>query len=174
MTIQKDSVVTIHYSVKDQDGQLIDSSEGQAPMAYLHGAGNIVDGLEQALNGKDVGAHIEVTLTPDQAYGKYQPKLVQQLARKVFEGASIEVGQRFQAQTNQGPRSVVVTDIKGDLITIDGNHPLAGQTLHFVVDVTEVRDSTEEERAHGHVHGEHGHHHDHEELEGHDHGHSHD
>jgi len=160
MTIQKDSVVTFHYTLKDHNGQLIDSSEGQAPMAYLHGAGNIVPGLEQALEGQDVGAHLEVTLTPDQAYGSYQPKLVQQLARKVFEGATIEVGQRFQAQTQQGPRTVVVTEVKGDLITIDGNHPLAGQTLHFTVDVAEIRESTAEERAHGHVHGEHGHHHD--------------
>jgi FKBP-type peptidyl-prolyl cis-trans isomerase SlyD len=160
MQIQKDSVVTIHYTVKDAEGQLIDSSDGQEPMAYLHGAGNIVEGLEAALEGQSVGAHVEVTLKPEQAYGSYQPKLVQQLARKVFEGASIEVGQRFNAQTAAGPRTVVVTEIKGDLITIDGNHPLAGQTLNFVVDVTAVRESTEEERAHGHVHGEHGHHHD--------------
>jgi FKBP-type peptidyl-prolyl cis-trans isomerase SlyD len=159
MQIQKDAVVSMHYTVKDAKGELIDSSEGQAPMAYLHGAGNIVEGLEQALEGKSVGDKIDVTLTPENAYGSYQPKLVQQVARKVFEGATVEVGQRFQAQTSQGPRMVTVTEVKGDLITIDGNHPLAGQTLHFSVEIIEVRESTAEERDHGHVHGEHGHQH---------------
>jgi FKBP-type peptidyl-prolyl cis-trans isomerase SlyD len=159
MQIQKDAVVSMHYTVNDSKGELIDSSEGQAPMAYLHGAGNIVEGLEQALEGKSVGDKIDVTLTPENAYGSYQPKLVQQVARKVFEGATVEVGQRFQAQTSQGPRMVTVTEVKGDLITIDGNHPLAGQTLHFSVEIIEVRESTAEERDHGHVHGEHGHQH---------------
>jgi FKBP-type peptidyl-prolyl cis-trans isomerase SlyD len=159
MQIQKDAVVSMHYTVKDAKGELIDSSEGQAPMAYLHGAGNIVEGLEQALEGKSVGDKIDVTLTPENAYGSYQPKLVQQVARKVFEGATVEVGQRFQVQTSQGPRMVTVTEVKGDLITIDGNHPLAGQTLHFSVEIIEVRESTAEERDHGHVHGEHGHQH---------------
>jgi len=159
MQIQKDAVVTVHYTVKDTKGEVIDSSEGQEPMTYLHGAGNIVEGLEAALEGKRTGDHVDVTLTPDDAYGPYQPKLVQQVARKVFEGAAVEVGSRFQAQTAHGPRMVVVTEVKGDLITIDGNHPLVGQTLHFSVDVTDVRASTDEERDHGHVHGEHGHHH---------------
>jgi FKBP-type peptidyl-prolyl cis-trans isomerase SlyD len=160
MPIAQNSVVTIHYTLKDDAGDVIDSSREGDPIAYLHGHGNLVPGLERELEGKSTGDKVNVSVTPEQGYGEYDKQLVQQVPRRALQGiANVKVGMRLQAQTPQGPRAVVITRLVGDMVTIDGNHPLAGKNLNFDVEITDVRDATEEELAHGHVHGAGGHHH---------------
>ena len=160
MTIAHNSVVTIHYTLKDDAGQVIDSSREGDPIAYLHGHGNLVPGLERELQGKGTGDKVSVSVTPEEGYGQYDQKLVQQVPRRAMQGVGkITVGMRLHAQTPEGPRAVTVTRLVGDMVTIDGNHPLAGKNLNFDVEITDVRDATEEELSHGHVHGEGGHHH---------------
>jgi len=147
-------VVSIHYTLKDDAGKTIDSSVGEEPLKYLHGAGNIIPGLENALEGLDAGDQKQVTIEPKDGYGEVIAELVQTMPRESFAGIdNIEEGMEFQAQTESGgTQYVVVTQIEGDEITVDGNHALAGQTLHFDVTVDEIREATEEEIAHGHVH----------------------
>jgi len=160
MPIAQNSVVTIHYTLKDDAGEVIDSSREGDPIAYLHGHGNLVPGLERELEGKNTGDKVNVSVAPEQGYGEYDKSLVQQVPRRALQGiANIKVGLRLQAQTPQGPRAVVITRLVGDMVTIDGNHPLAGKNLNFDVEITDVREATEEELSHGHVHGEGGHHH---------------
>jgi FKBP-type peptidyl-prolyl cis-trans isomerase SlyD len=160
MPIAQNSVVTIHYTLKDDAGEVIDSSREGDPIAYLHGHGNLVPGLERELEGKNTGDKLNVSVTPEQGYGEYDKQLVQQVPRRALQGIpNVKVGMRLQAQTPQGPRAVVVTRLVGDMVTIDGNHPLAGKNLNFDVEITDVRDATAEELEHGHVHGEGGHHH---------------
>ena len=160
MTIAQNSVVTIHYTLKDDAGQVIDSSREGDPIAYLHGHGNLVLGLERELQGKSAGDKVSVSVTPEEGYGEYDQKLVQQVPRRSMSGVGkITLGMRLHAQTPEGPRAVTVTRLVGDMVTIDGNHPLAGKNLNFEVEITDVRDATEEELTHGHVHGEGGHHH---------------
>ncbi len=154
MQIAKDSVVSIHYTLTDDAGAVLDSSDGNEPLAYLHGNGNLIPGLEAELTGKAKGAKLEVKVAPKDGYGEFDPQLVHQVPKRQFDG-DIEVGQRFHA----GPSVVTVTKILGDMVTVDGNHPLAGKSLHFKVEVMDVRAATEEELEHGHVHGAGGHHH---------------
>lgn len=154
------TVVLIHYTLTSDSGETLDSSEGREPLGYLHGFGNIIPGLENALVGKKAGDKLKVSIPPAEAYGVREDALVQIVPRSAFGGApDLEVGMQFQAQTPEGVRVVTVVDVAGDDITLDGNHPLAGETLHFDVEVTEVRAATEEELTHGHVHGAGGHHH---------------
>lgn len=158
--IQQNKVVTLNYTVKDNDGQVIDTSEGGAPLVYLHGAKNIIAGLENELNGKAVGETFEVTVQPADGYGEYKAELIQQVPRDAFEEVDkLEPGMVFTAQTEGGPLQIMVTEIADDVVTVDPNHPLAGKVLHFVGSVEEIRDATEEELSHGHVHGPGGHHH---------------
>jgi len=160
MTIAENSVVTIHYTLKDDAGEVIDSSLEGEPIAYLHGHGNLVPGLERELQGKSTGDKLSVSVTPEEGYGQYDQKLVQQVPRRSMQGVGkITVGMRLHAQTPEGARAVTVTRLVGDMVTIDGNHPLAGKNLNFEVEITGVREATEEELTHGHVHGEGGHHH---------------
>jgi FKBP-type peptidyl-prolyl cis-trans isomerase SlyD len=160
LQIARNKVVTIHYTLRDEQGTVIDSSGGRGPLAYLHGKGNIIPGLEQALAGKGAGDRLEVTIAPEQAYGVRDERLVQILPRSRFpEGAEVAVGMQMRASGPQGPRIVTVMKVERDFVTVDGNHPLAGRTLHFSVEVAEVRKATHEEVAHGHVHGPGGHHH---------------
>ena len=160
MQVARDMVVTIHYTLKNDAGEVLDSSVGADPMAYLQGGGNIIPGLEEALEGKVAGDKLAVSVPAEKGYGPHEPGLVQQVPRRAFQtGTDITVGMRFTAQTEQGPRQVVVTRTAGDMVTVDGNHPLAGQALHFDVEITEVRPASAEELAHGHVHGPHGHDH---------------
>ena len=159
MTISTNSVVAFHYTVRDEDGVQLDSSSGKDPLTYLHGANNIIPGLEQALEGKAVGDSLQVTIPPEQAYGEHHDGLVEAVPKTSFGDAQLEVGMRFEAQTDQGPISVVVTNIEGDSVTVDGNHPLAGKSLSFDVTVEDVRDATDEEKEHGHAHGAGGHQH---------------
>ena len=160
MKIAHEKVVSIHYTLTNHEGTVLDSSTGSDPLAYLHGFGNIIPGLENALTGKQAGDKLKVSIKPEEAYGVRDDALVQVVPRTAFGGAQdLEVGMQFQAQTPQGVRVVTIVEVEGDDITLDGNHPLAGETLHFDVEVTEVRAASQEELAHGHVHGEGGHHH---------------
>jgi FKBP-type peptidyl-prolyl cis-trans isomerase SlyD len=153
-------VVSIDYTLTDADGTVLDTSEGRAPLAYLHGAVNIVPGLEKEMTGRQAGDKFAVVVPPEEGYGQPNPMLVQTVPRAAFQGVDdIQVGMEFQAQTPQGPLSVVVSKVDADEVTVDGNHPLAGKTLHFAIEVTDVRDASVEELAHGHVHGPGGHHH---------------
>jgi FKBP-type peptidyl-prolyl cis-trans isomerase SlyD len=158
MQIARDAVVMIHYTLKNDAGEVLDSSAGHDPLAYLQGHGSIIPGLEAALEGKVVGDKVQATIAPENAYGLKEQGLIQQVPRRAFQG-EVRAGMQFTAQTEAGPRTVVITRVQGDMVTVDGNHPLAGETLHFDVEITEVRVATEEELAHGHVHGAGGHHH---------------
>ena len=160
MQIAQDRVVFIHYTLTSDAGEVIDSSAGGAPLAYLQGHGNLIPGLERELTGKQTGDRLKVRVAPADAYGDRDAALVQDVPRAAFRGIDdIQVGMQFQAESNQGPRTVTVTKIVDDAITVDGNHPLAGQHLNFEVEITDVRAATEEELSHGHVHGAGGHHH---------------
>lgn len=147
-------VVTIHYTLTDNSGAVIDSSEGADPLAYLHGTGNLIPGLEQALVGKTAGASLQTTISPEDGYGEIQPELIETVPKEAFEGVdSIEPGMAFEAQGSDGQaRRIVVKDVSDDGIIIDGNHPLAGVELNFDVQVVDIREASEEEIAHGHVH----------------------
>jgi FKBP-type peptidyl-prolyl cis-trans isomerase SlyD len=160
MSITHDQVVSIHYTLRDDAGEIIDSSPAGEPLAYLHGHGTLVPGLERELAGKSVGDKLQLTLSPADGYGEYDPKLVQQVPRRALKGiATLRVGMQLQAQSGHGVHAVTVSRIAGDLVTLDGNHPLAGKKLHFEVEVAGVRAATEVELSHGHVHGPGGHHH---------------
>ena len=153
MQVSENKVVSIHYTLKNDAGEVIDSSEGREPLSYLHGAGNIIPGLEKALEGKDVGEHVDVSIAPEEAYGERNDALVQAVPRSAFEGVDeIQPGMQFQAQTPAGMQILTVVKVEGDEVVVDGNHPLAGETLHFSVDIADVREATEEEKSHGHVH----------------------
>lgn len=161
MQIAENTVVSIEYTLRDDQGQVLDSSEGAQPLAYLHGAANIIPGLEQALLGKAVGDALEVSVDPEEAYGEYQAELVATLSRSMFEGVDeLQPGMQFHASAPDGGMQIVtVREVDGDEVTVDGNHPLAGQRLHFAVKVVEVRAASAEELEHGHAHGEGGHQH---------------
>lgn len=161
MQISSNKVVSIHYTLKNDAGEILDTSAGRAPLAYLHGAGNIVPGLERALEGKTNGDMLNVRVAPEEGYGPRHDALVQDVPREAFQGVGdIQPGMQFHAQGPSGPMVVTVVETNDNSVKVDGNHPLAGETLHFDVEVTDVRDATEEEQEHGHVHGAHGHHHD--------------
>ena len=153
MQITDNTAVSIHYTLTNHDGEQLDSSIGDAPLVYLHGAGNVIAGLEAALAGKKIGDKLNVTISPEQAYGAIDENMVQVVSRKMFEGMDIEVGMQFHADVSYGAGIITITEINGDDITIDGNHPLAGEFLTFDVEVVDVRPATADELAHGHVHG---------------------
>lgn len=148
------TVVSIHYTLKDQEGTVIDSSEGADPLKYLHGAGNIIPGLESALLGKVQGDALDVVVAPGEGYGEYHAELVQVVPRAAFQGIeNVEAGMAFTAQGEDGAeRRVVVREVDGDDVTVDANHELAGVDLHFAVEIVEVRAATDEETSHGHAH----------------------
>jgi FKBP-type peptidyl-prolyl cis-trans isomerase SlyD len=156
MKIAKDTLVSIHYKLTDDEGSLIDSSEGQEPLEYLHGHGQIVPGLERALEGRAVGEAFDVLVTAEEGYGEYDPKKVLQVRRaQLPDDLEPEAGMRLMAESSSGDVVPLwVTAIEGEQVTLDANHPLAGQTLHFAIRVQLVRTPTEHERAHGHAHEE--------------------
>ncbi|WP_428770038.1 peptidylprolyl isomerase [Treponema sp. HNW] len=146
MTIEKDVMAAIHYTLKDKEGTLLDSSEGSDPLEYLHGYGNLIPGLEKELEGKKAGDTLSVSIEPAEAYGEYSDDLVVTIPRSNFEtDAQIEVGMQFETGSGSMSRIVRVTKIDGDDITIDANHELAGKTLFFDVNVESVRKATDEE-----------------------------
>ena len=160
MQVSDEKVVYIHYTLTGEEGEVIDSSEGHAPLAYIHGHGNIIPGLENALLGKVAGDKIKVTIPPEHAYGTRDEDLIQTVPIDAFHGVDeILPGMQFHTDTPEGVQMVTVINVEGDQVILDGNHPMSGLTLNFDVEVTEVRDATEEELDHGHVHGEGGHHH---------------
>jgi FKBP-type peptidyl-prolyl cis-trans isomerase SlyD len=158
--IAADRVVTIHYTLKDDDGAVLDSSAGGDPLAYIQGHGNLVSGLEKALEGKQDGNTLSVAVPPAEGYGVRDEGLIQRVPKRTLQGSGeIKKGMQFQARTDDGMRLFTVTAVVGDMVTLDGNHPLADQTLHFDVTIVGVREATAEELEHGHVHGAGGHHH---------------
>jgi FKBP-type peptidyl-prolyl cis-trans isomerase SlyD len=153
-------VVLIHYTLKDDGGAVLDSSAGGEPLAYIQGHGNLVPGLEKALEGKQDGHTLAVSVAPADGYGTRDESLVQRVPKRALQGSGeIRKGMQFQGQTEAGMRLFTVTGIVGDMVALDGNHPLADQTLHFDIEVVSVREATSEELEHGHVHGVGGHHH---------------
>lgn len=146
MTIAQGSKVGIHYTLTNNDGDVLDSSQGREPLVYTAGAGEIIPGLDQALVGKVVGDHIEVSIAPEEAYGPRQEEAVQKVPKAQFEAIpDLQVGMPLQAQTPEGPVTVFVADIDDEHVTIDGNHPLAGLTLNFAVDVVTIDDGATED-----------------------------
>ena len=147
-------VVSMHYTLTDPQGNVLDSSESAEPLAYLHGANNIIPGLERGLIGKTVNDECQVTVAPEEGYGAVIPELVQSVDKAAFEGVeSLEAGMAFETRSPEGEvQRVVITEINGDQVTVDGNHPLAGVTLNFDVKIVSVRDATAEELEHGHPH----------------------
>jgi FKBP-type peptidyl-prolyl cis-trans isomerase SlyD len=145
--------------LKNESGDVLDHSEEDAPLHYLHGHSNIIPGLENEMEGKKAGDSFTAVIPPEQAYGQRSDSLVQVVDHDAFQGVDeIEVGMQFSAQLDGQTRILTIKDVQGDQVTFDANHPLAGETLHFDVEVVEIREATEEELHHGHVHGEHGHH----------------
>lgn len=160
MQIESNSVVTLHYTLKDNDGNIIDQSD-DGSFLYMHGAMNIIPGLENALAGKSAGDEISVKVSPEEGYGVKDDARIQEVPKDMFDSADeIQVGVQFHAQGPDGSAVVVtVIEVKDDAVVIDANHALAGVDLNFEVKIVDVREATEEEVAHGHVHGPHGHQH---------------
>lgn len=162
MRIAQNRVVQMHYTLTDEDGQTIDSSISHEPMAYIQGIGNVVPGLEDALEGKSKGDKFQVIISPEDGYGMRNEEMIQQVSKSGFNAEGEEKlvpGMQVQIETNNGPSIAMVTKIEGEDVTLDLNHPLAGVTLNFDIEVVDVRASTDEEIEHGHVHGPGGHHH---------------
>ena len=161
MQISEQKVVTMNYEVVDDQGQLIDRSEEDSPLAYIHGTGQLIPGLETALEGRGKGDKVAVEVPPEQGYGERDEEGVQTVARNQFDDSvEIEVGMQFEAQDDdEGHQIVEVTAVDGENITLDTNHPLAGKNLRFDVEILDVRDASAEELSHGHVHGPGGHDH---------------
>ena len=160
MQIAKNSVVSFDYTLTDPQGKVIDSSKGQQPLTYLHGAGGIIPGLEAQMEGKSAGDSFTAVIAPENAYGNKDASMIQAVPRSAFKGVDdIKPGMQFQAQSPQGPRVVTVVAVTPTEVTVDANHPLAGVELKFDINVVNVRTATEEELDHGHVHGAGGHHH---------------
>jgi FKBP-type peptidyl-prolyl cis-trans isomerase SlyD len=154
MQVADNMAVSIHYTLTNDEGEVIDSSADGEPLVYLHGGGNIISGLEQAMQGKAVGDTFKVRIEAENAYGEFEEDRVQVIPRSMFEGIdTVEVGMQFHADVSAGPGIVTVVQVEGDDITIDGNHPLAGMALIFDVEVIDVRPASHEEMAHGHIHG---------------------
>lgn len=159
MQIGNGKVASFHYKLFGEDGVMIEET-GEQPMLYLHGANNMIAGVEKALAGRAAGDHFEVTVTPDEGYGIAKPENIQRISAKYLRHAGkLRPGMQVPVQTEQGQRWVTVRKVGLKTVDVDANHPLAGRTLRFVIDVIEVRDATEEEKSHGHAHGPGGHQH---------------
>jgi FKBP-type peptidyl-prolyl cis-trans isomerase SlyD len=158
--IVADRVVTIHYTLKDDSGAVLDSSAGGEPLAYIQGHDNLVAGLEKALEGHQEGRTLSVVVSPEDGYGKRDAALIQRVPKRSLQG-SVEVkkGMQYHLRSGGGVRVFTVAAVVGDMVTLDGNHPLADQMLYFDVEIVGVRAATAEELEHGHVHGAGGHHH---------------
>ena len=145
MSIAENTKVAIHYTLKDDEGKIIDSSAGKEPLNYIHGQGMIVQGLEKALTGKNVGDKFSVDVAPAEGYGEYNPELVRAIPKTAFQADKIEPGMVFYAQTPAGIMPLTVSKVEGDNVMIDMNHELAGKTLHFEIEVMQADAMTEEE-----------------------------
>jgi len=160
MKVENNKVVQMHYHLTDADKNVLDSSKGREPLAYIHGIGNIIPGLEKQLTGKEVGDKVAAVVEPAEAYGERDENLMQIVPMSGFQGdEELQVGMQVQVGTERGPAIASVAKIEGEDVTLDINHPLAGLTLHFDVEIMDIRDATSEELDHGHVHGPGGHQH---------------
>lgn len=160
MTVTQEKVVSIHYTLKNGEGLVLDSSSGGDPLVYLHGSGNIIPGLESALEGKSKGDKFNVAVPPEQAYGPRSENLIQTIPKNQFQNPDeLQPGMQFQVRTPQGGLILTILEVKDTEVVVDGNPPLAGQTLHFDVEIMDIREATPEEVEHGHVHGPGQHHH---------------
>ncbi len=161
MNIEDQKVVDFHYTLTNEQGETVESSRERDPMSYLHGANNIIPGLEQAMNGRAAGDTFEVTVQPADAYGERQEANVQRIPlKRLGKIPRPRPGQILGLQTQKGPVQVTVIKVGRFNVDVDANHPLAGQALTFDVEIVGVRDATEEEISHGHAHGPGGHQHD--------------
>lgn len=160
MQIGPQKVVSIAYTLKGDEGDVIDTSVGRDPLVYIHGIGSLVPGLEKALEGRGAGEHVTVTVGPEEGYGARDESLSRKIPIRKLPDGKARVGTRVRVDTDTGPMLLLITAVQGDYATIDPNHPLSGKTLHFEVDVVDVRDATADELTHGHVHapGQHHHH----------------
>ncbi len=155
MKISKKKVGVIHYTLKNDKGVVLDSSDGQKPLSYIHGMKNLIPGMEKALEGKVAGDKLDIVIPPEEAYGIRSEKLVNDVPIANFpEKEHVKVGVQFQANTPEGPKVATVIKVEGETVSVDFNHPLADETLHFSIEIIEVRDATEDEISHGHVHGD--------------------
>ncbi|MBN4072517.1 peptidylprolyl isomerase [Crocinitomix catalasitica] len=153
-------MVSLDYTLKDQVGKVLDSSEGHAPLVYLHGVRSLIDGLEEELEGKAKGDRLSPVIPPEKAYGDRKDDLVRLVARDGFEGEEeMQIGMQVQLDTDHGPTIAIITKVEGNDVTLDLNHSFAGMTLYFDIEVVDIREATKEEIEHGHVHGQGGHHH---------------
>ena len=160
MKIEKDMAVGFHYTLTDENGETLDSSKDREPMVYLHGHPGIIPGLERAMQGHEVGDEFNAVIPPEDAYGIYSDGLVRNIDLSHFENPEhVVVGAQFQVQAGNDVHVATVTEIEDEIVTLDLNHPLANQTLHFEVKIDSVRKASAEELEHGHIHGEGGHHH---------------
>ena len=159
MKIEKDRVVLFHYSVAEQGKESIESSEGRGPLAILIGHGNIIPGLEKAMEGHEAGDKFSADVVAAEAYGEIQPNLTQRVPKKYFKDVKLVPGMQAVLPTNFGPRAVTVQKIGMSVVDVDLNHPMAGKDLHFAIEIVDVREANAEELEHGHVHGDGGHHH---------------
>ncbi len=160
MQITTGSVVVFDYTLTDDDKDIIDSSTGSEPLAYIQGEGQIVPGLEKAMEGKKAGDSFKVSVSPEEGYGVHDPENISVVPADQIEGGDeLEEGMQLHTEGEFGEQTVLITKVDGNEVTIDGNHPLAGMTLHFDITIREVRPATKEELDHGHVHGPGGHHH---------------
>lgn len=160
MKVEKNHVISIDYTLKDDQGEILDTSDGRGPLLFIQGIGNIIPGLEKALEGKVIGDHVKVRIAPEDAYGVREDSLIQKVPKDQFETPdTLEIGMQFEVETEQGHMVVSVVQIEEFHIMVDGNHPLAGVPLNFDVRIKDIRSASKEEMAHGHVHGAGGHHH---------------
>ena len=159
MQITNNTAVSIHYTLTSDEGEKIDSTDGSEPMVYLHGCGNIIVGLEKALHNKNIGDKFSVRVEAADAYGEFNDDMIQTISREMFDGIDkLEAGMQFHTAANSGTGIITVLNVNGDDVTIDSNHPLAGQALNFEVEVVSVRLATKEELSHGHIHSDGCHH----------------
>lgn len=161
MEVAENNIVGIEYTLTDNEGEVLDTSEGRGPLAYVHGKGGIIPGLEEALAGKSVGDELKVVIPPEKGYGPRNNQLLNRVPKEAFGGKlEFELGLQFPVQDQNGqPRMVTIVHMEDEAIIIDANHPLAGVELTFDVKIVEIREATEEELQHGHSHGAGGHQH---------------
>ena len=159
MKIEKDRVVRFHYAVAEQGAAAVESSEGGEPLSILAGHGNIIPGLEKAMEGREAGEKFEVDVPAAEAYGEKREGLTQRVPKKHFGEQRLAPGMQVVLNTNFGPRPVTIEKVGMSVVDVDLNHPMAGKDLHFDIEIVDVREASAEELEHGHVHGEGGHHH---------------
>lgn len=160
LQVAKDRVITVRYAIRAADGTEVESNRDDEPFVSLHGRGSLLPAIESALDGRTSGERLTLTLTPDQAFGERRDDFTQRISKKYLPNPNrLKPGKQTTLQTREGPRTVTVIKVGGKVVDVDLNHPLAGQTLEFDIELVDVREATAEELSHGHAHGPGGHHH---------------